>query len=706
MTGLADRPFDRPDGKLKVTGAARYAADHPTENLLNGAFACATIAHGKIRALHTDAAKTAPGVRAVLTAETMPRFAALKDSPAGQTFMPMQDDHIEYEGQPIALLLAERLEQATYAASLVRADYEEAPAETDFRRGLDRQVKLDVWQWWAPTDSSTGDVEAALSAAPAKLAATYRTSDRHHNPIEPAATIAQWQDGKLLIWDAAQGLGAVRAVLAQALGLDPRDIRVRADFIGGGFGCKGYVWPHQVLAAAAARVVGRPVKIVLTRAQDYTSHGYQPATEQTIALAAQTDGALAGVRHHVVTPTALSDDYVEFAAIGTRSLYASPAIETRHRAVRVARSRPTPMRAPHEGPGLVALEIAMDELAAQLRIDPVELRLRNYSDEDAGKPFSSKKLRECYTQGARLFGWSGRDPRPGSMRQGRELVGYGMATAAMTTFRNAAKARATIDRSGEVLIEACTQEIGTGVSGVMVHVAAETLGVPVEAVRVKIGDTDLPESPMTAGSSSTLSVGSAVQDAAMKLRARLQALSATGDGALPNEYGALLGRHGLERVSADGEWVPAAQPAFAYSSFGAIFVEVRVDEDLRLPRLKRAVGVYSAGRIVNPKTARSQLIGGITWGVGQALLEASEMDRKLGRYLSKNLAGYLVPVNADIGEIDVSFADELDPHASAIGARGIGELAATGIGPAIANAVFHATGVRVRELPIRPEHLI
>jgi xanthine dehydrogenase YagR molybdenum-binding subunit len=436
MTGLADRPFDRPDGKLKVTGAARYAADHPTENLLNGAFACATIAHGKIRALHTDAAKTAPGVRAVLTAETMPRFAALKDSPAGQTFMPMQDDHIEYEGQPIALLLAERLEQATYAASLVRADYEEAPAETDFRRGLDRQVKLDVWQWWAPTDSSTGDVEAALSAAPATLAATYRTSDRHHNPIEPAATIAQWQDGKLLIWDAAQGLGAVRAVLAQALGLDPRDIRVRADFIGGGFGCKGYVWPHQVLAAAAARVVGRPVKIVLTRAQDYTSHGYQPATEQTIALAAQTDGALAGVRHHVVMPTALSDDYVEFAAIGTRSLYASPAIETRHRAVRVARSRPTPMRAPHEGPGLVALEIAMDELAAQLRIDPVELRLRNYSDEDAGKPFSSKKLRECYTQGARLFGWSGRDPRPGSMRQGRELVGYGMATAAMTTFRS------------------------------------------------------------------------------------------------------------------------------------------------------------------------------------------------------------------------------------------------------------------------------
>ena len=405
---------------------------------------------------------------------------------------------------------------------------------------------------------------------------------------------------------------------------------------------------------------------------------------------------------------------MEYAAIGTRALYACASIETQHRAVRVNRSKPTPMRAPHEGPGLFALESAMDELAYELRLDPLELRLRNYAEVDPtrGVPFSSKKLRECYVEGARRFGWTARNPVPGATRIGGELVGVGMASAIMQTFRNAARARISINRQGEVRIESGTQEIGTGLTTVLPQIAADVLGVPVERVQLVLGDTDLPPAPMTAGSTSTLSTGSAVQDAATKLKAKLSELAR---GLLPEaaRFGDLLADNNLATLSADGAWAPqAGSNAFgehqdwSMHSYGAVFAEVRIDAALKIPRLARAVGVYSAGRIINPRTARSQMIGGIIWGLGQALLEASEMDHKLGRYLSKNLAGYLVPVSADVPEIDVSFIEEHDHHASPIGARGIGELGATGIGPAIANAVFHASGVRVRELPIRPEMLL
>ena len=532
--------------------------------------------------------------------------------------------------------------------------------------------------------------------------------------MEPSATVAQWTaDGSLIVDDAVQGISADRMVLAAAFGLDQSKVRVRNDFVGGAFGCKGFVWPHQLLAALAAREVGRPVKLVLTRAQSYTAHGYQPSTEQTVALGAARDGALEAVRHDVICPTAISDNYMEYAAIGTRALYACPAIATQHRAVRVNRGNPTPMRAPHEGPGLFALESAMDELAYELRLDPLVLRLKNYAEVDPtrGVPFSSKKLRECYQEGARRFGWAHRDPKPGAMREGRDLVGWGMASAIMQTFRNAAKARVSISRHGDVLVESGTQEIGTGLTTALPQIAADGLGVAVERVRLALGDTNLPQAPMTAGSSATLSVGSAIHDAATRLKAKLVEL-ARGAALDPARYGDLLADNNLASLSADGSWAPqAGSNAFgehkdwSMHSYGAAFVEVRIDEIFRIPRLTRAVGVYSAGRIINPRTARSQMIGGIIWGLGQALLESSDMDHKLGRYLSKNLAGYLLPVNADVPDIDVSFVEEIDVHASAIGARGIGELGATGVGAAIANAVFHATGLRVRELPVRPEHL-
>jgi xanthine dehydrogenase YagR molybdenum-binding subunit len=620
--------------------------------------------------------------------------------------LPLQDDRVWYEGQHIGIVVAESLEQAQYAARLVQIDYAVEPAEVDFHRRLDAAIAVDSW---APADGLVGDVEAGLAAADVRVEATYTTANRHHNPMELSGTIAEWHaDGTLTLYDATQHVWGVRAVLADVFGLRPEAVRVRNDFVGGGFGAKGYIWPHPILAAMAARSVGRPVKLSLTRAQAYTSHGYQPATVQTITLGATTDGHLTALRHASVSPTAETDDHVELAGVGSHSLYACPAIETHHRVVRVNTIVPTPMRAPHEGPGLVGLEIAMDELAYALRIDPLELRLRNYAERDPthGLPFSSKKLRECYLEGAERFGWARRSPEPGSMRDGHDLIGWGLASVLMSTFRMPANARVTIDRRGDVVIEAGCQEIGTGAYTIMPQIAADALGgIDPERVQLRLGDTTLPETGGTFGSSTTLSVGSAVHDAATKLRSRLLALAEDDVPPDPDRYGEILERVGLEQLAAEGAWSPEHE-RYSMHSFGAIFVEVGVDRDLRLPRLRRAVGVYSAGRIINPTTARSQMTGGIIWGLGQALLEASEVDRNLGRFVSKNLAGYLVPVNADVPDLDVHFVDEVDAHASAIGARGIGELGAVGVGAAIANAVFHATGIRVRDLPIRPEALL
>lgn len=695
--------IDRLDGTEKVTGRARYSADTPIKGVLHAVIVGSTRPHARIARIDTDAALAAPGVLRIFTHLNTPKFAEVSGLPLGQDLLPLQSDQVLYEGQPIALVVAQTLEMAVAAAKLVKPVYLEQPFDTDFSTQLDRGEHRQTIFFW-DSDVHVGDVAAAWENAEVRLQQTYRTADRHHSTMEPSATLALWHKGRLTLFDSVQGVVDARAIIAKAMRLDPSRVRVKNDYVGGGFGCKGWVWPHQLLAAMAARELGRPVKLVLTRAQTFTSHGYQPATIQTLALSATKDGHLTGIRHDNFLAGSYVGNHIEGTGIGTRSLYASPAISTMHRLVRVHRAEPTPMRAPLEGVGLVAAEIAVDELAYELKMDPLALRLKNYAEVDPtdGKPFSSKKLRECYARGAEMFGWSRRTFEPRSMRDGRELVGYGMATALFSAFRQPSRARVSIDAQGIVLVETSTQEIGTGARTVLPQIAAEALQIPVERVQFAWGDTDLPPAPMTAGSVSTGSAGSAVRDGALKLKAMLEAAGAKG----PTDYVDVVRRSKTKQLTAEGEFNPPAESAKAMFSFGAIFAEVRVDERIPIPRVSRIVGVYDAGRIINPKTARSQMIGGLTWGIGQALLEHSAMDHRLGRFLSKNLAGYLVPVNADVGHIEVTFIEEPDLEVNPVGARGIGELGAIGVGAAIANAVFHATGVRVRELPIRPEVLM
>jgi xanthine dehydrogenase YagR molybdenum-binding subunit len=699
-TTIGRTGLSRKDGRPKVCGEADYTADHRPENLLYAVYATSRVAHGRIVALDVETATQAPGVVAVLTHENLPTLPPLT-GPVGQTFLPLQDDRVLYEGQPIALVLADTLERATYAASLVTAQIEPAPYNVDLLEGFDERRVVE--NGYDEPDTRVGDVDAGLRAADARVEERYTIAHRHHTAMEPSATVASWDGDELTTWDATQHIWGVQHVLAAAFRIPSAKVRVISHYLGGGFGSKGYVWPHQILAPLAARVTGRPVKLVLTRAQAFTAHGYQSATIHDVKVGARRDGTLTAISHDVVYTNASADDFPEYAAAGTRSMYACPAIATTHRAVKLHLPQPTAMRAPNEGMGNFALESAIDELAERLGIDPLELRLRNEAERDptSGLPFSSKKLREAYALGAERFGWPARAPRPRAMRDGEDLVGFGMASCLMTTYRMGSGAAVAMRADGSAVVRAGAQEIGTGIYTIMPQIAAEVLEIDPDRVTMELGDTRLPEAGPTYGSSSTMGVGSAVADAAAKLRAKLRELGAVA----PGGYAEAAARAGGE-VSADGTFEPRGGETYAMFGFGAVFVEVRVDASLGTVRVRRTVGAYSAGRIVNPKTATSQMTGGMIWGIGQALLERSEVDARLGRFVSKNLAGYLVPANLDVGHLEAHFVEEYDRHASAIGARGIGELGATGVAAAIANAVYHATGIRVRDLPIGPERLL
>jgi len=737
QTGVIGKPIDLVDGRLKVTGGARYSAEMPVTNVTYGVLIQITIAKGRIAQLDTRAALQVPGVLAVITHKNAPKLPAQSGSkqPGGappRKLSLLQDDVIYYSGQPIGVVVADTFERAAHAAALVRVSYQESKPSVDMESELESAFAPSSIND-KPTDSSRGDLTSGLTGTAVRIEQTYTTPVETHNPMEPHATLAVWEGERLTLYDATQGVFDTQRTAAQTLGIPPENVRVITHFLGGGFGCKGSTWSHVVLAAMVARQVKQPVKLVLGRPQMFGPVGFRPQTVQRIILGATREGKLTAIRHESTNQTSSFDDWTESAAVATRMLYACPNVETSHRLVRLDTGTPCQMRAPGEAPGTYALESAMDELAYALKMDPIELRLRNYADADpeSSKPWSSKSLRECYRRGAERFGWARRNPAPRSMRDGNILVGWGMATATYPTNRAPASALARILPDGTALVQSGSQDIGTGTYTVMTQIAADTLGLPPEKVRFELGQTDMPKSPVSGGSQTAASTGSAVQLAAAAARSKILQI-AIADAASPlrgaNEqdctvlngrlflkdnpskgetYGAILARHGLQMVEAQGDAKPGEEKQqFSMHAFGSQFAEVHVDPDLGEVRVTRWVGVFAAGRILNAKTARNQLMGGIVNGMGMALMEQTVTDPNRGRIVTADLAEYLVPVNADVPQIDIVFLDEQDPHVNPIGAKGIGELGITGAAAAIANAVYHATGKRIRDLPITLDKLL
>jgi xanthine dehydrogenase YagR molybdenum-binding subunit len=740
--GSVGKPLDRVDGRLKVTGGARYAAEARVDNVAHGVLVLSTVAKGRVTNIDTAAAERAPGVLAVLThRETsklkLPEDArAMTDPRTGRPFAPLQGDEVYYNGQPLAVVVADTFERAVHAAGLVKVAYREERAVTEFAaarpasptesKGGDRGSRKSA-------DYQRGDPDKALADAAVTVEQTYTIPAEQHNPMEPHATVALWDGPKLTLYDKTQWVKNVQQQAAAVFGLAADDVRVISPFVGGAFGAALRAWPHVFLAALAARHVRRPVKLVLTRGQLYTITGYRPYTVQKVALGATRDGKLTAIRHDGTAQTSAFEEYTESLVNPSRYLYACPNVRTRYRLAAMNVNTPTPMRGPGEASGVYALECALDELAAALRIDPVELRLRNHADVDPqdGRPWSSKSLKECYRQAAQRFGWSRRDPKPRSMRDGRLLVGYGMATTTWPTHRLPATVLVRLAADGGAVVRTSASDIGPGTYTAMTQIAADALGLPADRVRFELGDSKLPPAPVEGGSMTVASVGSAVQEAAAAAREKVLAL-ARGDAGSPlhkatadrvgakdgrlflkddpargESYADVLKRHLRESVEVTHEAKPGEEvKKFSMHAFGAHFVEVRVDPDFGTVRVARVVSGLAAGRIINPKTARSQAIGGIVGGLGMALLEEVVHDARNGRVVNADLEKYMVPVNADVPELDAFYVEERDPHVNPLGAKGLAEMSIVGVAAAVANAVYHATGKRVRDLPITPDKLL
>jgi xanthine dehydrogenase YagR molybdenum-binding subunit len=726
---LVGAPHDRVDGRLKITGAAIYSAEWHPAGLVYGYMVLGSIASGRIAALDTATAARQAGVLTILTPSNAPRVDYRKHSENDRVLMVLQNDEIHYDRQPVALVVADTFERAKYAASLVRVTYASEAPRTLFSQG---EVVTPKEIHGKSPDTLRGDADAALASAAVRIDRVYTTPVEHHNPMEPHATVAAWSGDHLTVYDASQGVIPTQKRLAEVFGLPSENVRVITKFLGGAFGSKGSVWPHTVLAAMAAKTLGRPVQINLWRPQMWGSVGYRPATVQRVALGAAHDGRLTSQIHEVRSQTSIIDEFVEPSGVITTMLYASPALKVTHRLVRINYPTPTYMRAPGESSGSFALESAMDELAYAVDLDPIELRLRNYAEIDPteNKPFSSKSLRECYRVGAEAIGWSARNPSARSMREGRMLVGMGMATASYPTNRSKASATARLLPDGTALVRSAGVDIGTGAYTAFSQVAAETLGLPVERVRFELGDSSFPDAPVAGGSQLTASVGSATKLAALDARTRLAALAVadrrsplfgadpnglqTADGrlfvrsqpALGETFAAIVERNGTAIEGASSAAPGPEKDAYSMHAFGAQFAVVHVDPDLGTVRMVKQIGAFASGRILNAKTARSQYLGGMVFGVGMALLEESRPDERTGRFMNANLAEYLVPVHADMGAMDALIVPEDDQNVNPIGVKGIGEIGIVGAAAAIANAVYHATGKRVRDLPISPEKLL
>lgn len=732
MNANIGKPMDRVDGRAKVTGGAHFAAENKSAGMLYGVLVPSTVASGTIKSIDTAAAEKAPGVVLVMTHLNVPKMNKAKTfmtgGAAGEDRMPLESAEIQHAGQHIALVVAKTFEQATAAAMVVRATYQETkPRATLDQRRADAEPK----GMFGPPETKRGDAIAALASAEVKVDETYRTPIEHHNMLEPHAIVAIWEGDQLTVHDSSQYISGVQKTLAEVFSVPVANVRVLSPYVGGGFGCKGEAWGHVFLTVAAARKLQRPVKLSLTRKQLFTSNGHRPQTEQRVALGAGKDGKLTSIVHESVSHTSMYDTFVEPCTLSTQMMYASPNLYVATKAVKVNQGTPTFMRAPGETPGMYALESALDELAYKLNLDPVQLRLVNHADADPsnGKPWSSKSLKECYQQAGDRFGWAKRNAAPRSMRDGRMLVGWGMASATYPTHQQPASATVKILADGHAIVRSGAQEMGMGTATVQTQLAAELLGLPETSVRFELGDTEFPKAPVAGGSMQTASVGSAVHGAVLAVLKKLTDL-AIGDSSSPlhgapagdvvagggrlssksdpsraETFASILHRHYLPSIEAQFDAKPGDKN-YSSHAFGAHFVEVAVDADLARVEVRRVVSAFASGRILNAKTARSQYLGGIIQGIGMALLEQTHVDENLARYTNANFAEYLVPVNADIRSIEPIFVEEVDEHVNPIGVKGIGEIGIVGVAAAVANAVYHATGKRIRDLPITIEKLL
>jgi xanthine dehydrogenase YagR molybdenum-binding subunit len=763
-TPLIGQPVDRVDGILKVTGAARYAAEFPIQGLTYGVIVQSTITKGRILNIHTAAAEQLPGVLAILTHKNAMRLqppGESGDPGAGKLgekeLLPLQSDIIYYNGQHIALVIAETFEQAEFAATQIKVEYAEDQYILEIAQAMD-SARQPARSLTGNIQFRRGDITRALKTAEVSIEETYSTPVYHHNPMEPHATIAVWRGDQLTVYDSTQSVLGSRSSIARVLNIPPEKIRLISLFIGGGFGCKGFTWPHSILAPMAARQIGKPVKIVLDRQQMFTGNGRRARTIQQIGLGATRDGRLTAIRHDTLTETSFVDDFVETAGLVTSILYPCPDLQVTHTLVRINKGTPTPTRAPGEAPGSFAFEVALDELAYKLKIDPVEIRLRNYAivNPENGKVWSSKHLDECYRRGADTMGWASRNSTPGSMREGELLVGYGMATACYPANRSASSARVTVYADGHAVAESCTQDLGTGTYTIMTQIVADALGLSLDKVHCRLGDSSLPKGANSGGSQTAASVGPPMRAAALEVRSKLIRLAIgdkrsplygrtedsilINDGSLssPNaaaidSYTQILSRNKLPSMAAGAttqvstrenakppetrdpseisndavrqdEAVDRSQ--YAFHSFGAHFVKVLVNPRTGMTHVDHCVSVMDIGRVLNGKTARNQIMGGMIFGIGMALMEGTVYDPGKGRIVTRDLANYLLPVHADMPAFDIQFLDIPDPYISPIGARGIGEIGITGITAAIANAIYHATGKRIRDIPITPDKLL
>ncbi|MBX3158082.1 MAG: xanthine dehydrogenase family protein molybdopterin-binding subunit [Deltaproteobacteria bacterium] len=708
MKGDIGKPFDRIDARAKVTGTATYTSEIGVANAAHAVIVGSPIARGRILGIETAAAQQQAGVLAVLTPANAPQLpGAAPDPKKGERVLNvLQDDRVWYVDQPIAVVIADTLERAQHAAALVAVKHEAAPVDAALDASIGRAIDAGDLGPNGKASSARGDVASAMATATHRLEQVYRTQIQAHNPIEPHATTAVWHgDNRLTIYDATQGIFNVRDVLAKRFGLEPKNVRVISHYLGGGFGCKGSPWSHVVLAAMAARAVKRPVKLVLTRPQMFALVGYRPTTIQRITLGADARGKLVALSHDTTAECSRFDRFVEPSGLQSRHLYSCPNVTTSHRIVELDVGTPTFTRGPGATSGTFALESAMDELAYAANVDPVELRLRNHAtrDEDEDKPYSAKTILQCYAQAAQRFGWSKRPMKPGSLRDGGKLVGWGMASVTYPAKQRPAAATARMLADGTLVVQSGTQDIGTGTYTIMSQIAADALDVPLERVRFELGDTALPEAPLSAGSMTAASVGVAVAGACAKLRAELAPQRRAPD----EPWAAVVARSGKPEILATYAAVDSPERAkYSCHSFGACFVEVRIDPLLPLVEIGRIVAAYAAGTIVNPKTTRSQYIGGLVWGIGYALREVSVRDPRSARIVTRDLSDYHVPVETDVPDLEVIQVDEVDRHVNELGIKGVGEIGMSGVTAAIANAVFHATGKRIRELPITIDKLL